>query len=260
MSITTSGDVTGTDNHDTMPWASPDGRHIISSSRGRPDGAADRDLYTWRIPTRAPPARGSHPVTRSLRRGVVAAVGVLALAGARQGTRLASGLARGTELVYESSGRSQAPWRVDSLRTGLRLRKGADCIDVQLRRAGQEAPDRQRLCLAADTLYRWIAERREWKVSRPVGRRMTWQSRQANGNVVRYETGDTASERISGRSIPVIHTTVTTTDSAGRPLRRLTERFALSLVTATGGVFEAPDSAARGGWRPLQTFELRSIR
>ena len=78
-------------------------------------------------------------MTRSLRRGIVAAVGVLALAGTRQGTRLASGLARGTELVYESSDRSQAPWRVDSLRTGLRLRKGADCIDVQLRRAGREA-------------------------------------------------------------------------------------------------------------------------
>ena len=193
-------------------------------------------------------------------RGVLAATGVLALAGARQGTRLGSGLAPGTELVYESRGRSQAPRRVESLRTGLRLRKGADCIDVQLRRAGQQAPDLQRLCLAADTLYRWIAERREWKVSRPVGRRMTWQSRQANGNVVRYETGDTASESISGRSIPVIHTTVTTTDSAGRPLRRLTERFALSLVTATGGVFETPDSAAKGGWRPLQSFELRSIR
>lgn len=42
--------VNGTDNHDTMAWVLPDGRYIIFTSRGRRDGAADRDLYTWRIP------------------------------------------------------------------------------------------------------------------------------------------------------------------------------------------------------------------
>ena len=199
-------------------------------------------------------------MSRVPRRGFASVACVLVLSGAVQGVRLASGLAPGTELMYESNGQSQAPWRVDSLRTGLPLRKGSDCVDLQLRRAGQDAPDLQRLCLAADTLYRWMPARRDWAVSRPVGRRMTWLSRQGNGNVVRYETGEMASERISGRSIAVIHTTITTTDSTGRPLRRLTERFAPALVTATGGVFEAPDSTAEGGWRRLQSFELRSIR
>ena len=185
---------------------------------------------------------------------------VLVLAGAMQGTRLASGLGPGTELEYESDGQAQAPWRIDSVRTALRLRRGSDCADVHLRRAGQQAPESQRLCLAADTLYRWIAERGAWMVSRPIGRHMNWSTRQANGNVVRYETADTASERISGRTIPVIHTSVITTDSAGRPLRRLTERFAPSLVTATGGVFEAADTAIPGGWRRVRSFELRAIR
>jgi hypothetical protein len=37
--------VNGADNHDTTPWVAPDGRYIIFASRGRPDGAADLDLY-----------------------------------------------------------------------------------------------------------------------------------------------------------------------------------------------------------------------
>jgi hypothetical protein len=89
---------------------------------------------------------------------------------------------------------------------------------------------------------------------------MSWTSRQTGGDAVRYETGETVEEKISGRSIPVVHTTVTTSDSAGRPKRRLRERYALSLATATGGTFETPDSNRAGTWRGQRSFELREIR
>jgi hypothetical protein len=53
---------------------------------------------------------------------------------------------------------------------------------------------------------------------------------------------------------------VTTFDAAGRPKRRLRERYAPSLTTATGGRFELPDSSRAGEWRGQRSFELREIR
>jgi hypothetical protein len=76
----------------------------------------------------------------------------------------------------------------------------------------------------------------------------------ANGDTVRYTTEDNSYETISGMRLQVITTTVLTVDSLGQPKRRLRERYAVSLATATGGVFEVPDPNA--GWRAEQTFEL----
>ena len=77
---------------------------------------------------------------------------------------------------------------------------------------------------------------------------------------MRYETGAVAEEVIGGLRIAVVATTVTTIDSSGRPKRRLRERYAIGLATATGGVFEVPDATAPDGWRAEQAFELRAIR
>ena len=132
---------------------------------------------------------------------------------------------------------------------------------VHLRRRPDPSPSEEsRLCLANDTLYRWDVKLGDWTIMRPVGPRMSWTTRQAGGDVVRYETGRTAEEKISGRAIPVVHATVTTLDSTGRPKRRLRERYALSLATATGGTFEIPDSSRAGEWRGQRTFALREIR
>ena len=81
-----------------------------------------------------------------------------------------------------------------------------------------------------------------------------------NGDTVLYETGAASEETIGTLRIPVIATVVTTRGSDGRPKRRLRERYAISLATATGGVFEVPDPAAPTGWRTEQAFELREIR
>ncbi len=192
---------------------------------------------------------------------LVAAGLVTGLLGAREGGRLASGLEEGMQLFYESEGEQQPPWTVDSVSLGAALREGWECAVVHLRRRpDQSTPEESRLCLANDTLYRWDAKRTEWAIMRPVGPRMRWSTRQGSGDVVVYETGETAEERISGRAIPVVHTTVTTADSTGRPTRRLRERYALSLATATGGSFETPDSGQAGAWQATRSFQLREIR
>ena len=181
--------------------------------------------------------------------------------GAPEGARPASGLEAGMQLLYESEGERQPPWSIDSVRLGGKLREGSECAVVHLRRRpDQLSPEESRLCLANDTLYRWDAKREDWAIARPVGPRMTWTTREAGGDVVRYETGETAEEKISGHAIPVVHTTVTTSDSAGTPKRRLRERYALSLATATGGTFETPDTGRAGAWRSQRRFELREIR
>ena len=176
------------------------------------------------------------------------------------GPQPASQLQPGMVLIYESNGVAQPPWTVDSLRLGAPLLPGAECAVVHLRRRPDlDQAEETRLCVARDTLYRGEAGSGRWTISRPVGPGMVWVTGGANGDSVRYETGSAARETISGLSIPVVHTTVTTTDSLGRPKRRLRERYALTLATATGGVFESPDSTDPGRWVPGQKFELREI-
>lgn len=178
----------------------------------------------------------------------------LLLAGPRPAAQLRAGML----LVYESNGAAQPPWTVDSLQLGAALLPGAECAVVHLRRRA-DRPEENRLCVVRDTLYRSDVAGGRWTIARPVGPGMVWSARQANGDSVRYETGSASRETVSGLAIPVLPTTVTTTDSLGRPKRRLRERYALSLVTATGGVFETPDTSRPGGWAPAQTFELREI-
>lgn len=177
------------------------------------------------------------------------------------GARLGAQLEAGAVLVYESEGAAQPPWTIDSLQLGAALRHGSECAIIHLRRRpDQPTPEESRLCLAHDTLYRWDARGERWTVSRPVGPDMVWATRQAGGDSVRYVTGKTREDTVSGQTIPVVLTTVTTADSLGRPKQRLRERYAVGLTTATGGVFETPDSASAGKWRTVRTFELREIR
>lgn len=178
-----------------------------------------------------------------------------------RGVGLAAGLEPGMQLLYESEGKPQPPWSIDSVRLGAPLRERSECAVLHLRRRpDQGLPEETRLCLANDTLYRWDGKLADWTISRPVGPGMNWTSRQSGGDIVRYETGAAGEEVISGRRIPVVHTTVTTSDSTGRPTRRLRERYALSLATATGGAFETASSGPAGPWQVQRRFELREIR
>jgi hypothetical protein len=170
----------------------------------------------------------------------------------------------GMQLIYTSNGEDQAPWVIDSVRANASLRPGSDCIILhQRRQPGQTTPEESRLCLANDTLFSWNRERSEWVPQRPVRPGMVMEFVRTNGSKVRYEVGGTGQERVPGLSVdrvPVVFTTVTTTDSLGRPRRRLTELYAIGLATATAGEFEVPDSLEADGWRTEQRFKLREIR
>lgn len=135
---------------------------------------------------------------------------------------------------------------------------GADCARFFMRRSPQQPSSETRLCVARDTLYGWDARRSSWIAQRPVGPRMTLGLPRTNGDTVRYMTGDTSYETISDVRLQVVATTVLTVDSLGQPRRRLRERYALSLATATGGIFETPDPVT-GAWRVEQAFELTRL-
>lgn len=196
-----------------------------------------------------------------MRIAIAVAVISLGVVPAQQPARLGSQLSEGMQLVYVSDGRSQPPWSVDSLRVGEPMRPAADCVSVTLRRGRADPrPQRSRLCLSADTLYRWEPARKSWSVSRPVGPDMNLSIVKANGDSVNYSTGALGEDMISGTAIQVVTTTVTTVDAQGRPRLRVRERYAVTLATATSGTFEAPDPANAGRWVTSHSFELKEIR
>ena len=172
----------------------------------------------------------------------------------------ANGRRDGMELIYAANGKEGRPNIVDSVRQ-VGLRDGATCATVF--RDGQTSPASgppEQYCARGDTLFTRDAASAMLLAQRPIGARMTMDFHRANGNRVHYSTDSTSRWTLGGRSYSVVHTTVLTADSTGRLVRRLTERYALALVTAVGGRFEAADSAATGGWRETQVFELRAIR
>jgi len=175
--------------------------------------------------------------------------------------KLASDLRQGMTLVYASGGQDQPAWSIVSLEVGAALKDQADCARLRIRRRPDETePDDSRLCVEHQTLYAWDADRAAWLPQRPVGPDMDLTIPRAGGGSVRYVTGIVGVDVIGARRLRVVDTTVTTMDAAGKAVRRLRERYALSLATATGGRFETPDPERPGEWRTQQIFELREIR
>jgi hypothetical protein len=176
-------------------------------------------------------------------------------------SRLAGDLRAGMELVYTSNGAAQPPWTVQVVEPGAALKGNADCARVRIRRQPDrvEAPE-ERLCIERGMLHAWDANRAAWQPQRPVGARMELKLPRPNGDTLHYTTSSIGEEVVSGLRVPVVNTTMTTIDPAGQPKRRLVERYCVTLTTATGGRFEAPDANAPGGWRTEQQFELREIR
>ena len=170
-------------------------------------------------------------------------------------------LRSGIDLVDATNGRPQPPSMVDSALTGLMLDGRTGCARILLRRRPAPAQaEESRHCISGDTLFAWSARDSLWRPQRPVGPDMRMSFPRTGGDTVRYHTSQAGEEVISGRRLRVIQTEVFTVDSLGRPKRRLRERYAPGLATATGGRFEVPDASAPGGWRTEQEFELSVIR
>jgi hypothetical protein len=178
----------------------------------------------------------------------------------QQGGTLASRLSEGAQLFYFTDGRAQPPWIVDSVRSGQALRPNADCASLTIRRSPSDrSPERSRLCVSGDTLYR-LQPGKDWAPSRPVGPDMTLTIVKPNGDSVLYETGAMGEDLVSGNAIQVVSTTITTVDARGRPRFRVRERYAVSLATATGGLIENPDPGAAGQWVTKHNYSLKELK
>jgi hypothetical protein len=173
--------------------------------------------------------------------------------------RPAAALQAGMQLVYVSDGVEQEPWVVDSVWLDAALMDRSVCARVLLRRRPGQPPDDTRVCVRSDTLFGWDARRETWVPQRPVGPNRVFMTQRANGDTVRYATTVYTDELVSGIALRVLPTMIVTVDSLGQPKRRLQERYALALVTATVGRFEVPDSSAPAGWRTERAFALRAI-
>ena len=188
--------------------------------------------------------------------GALSALGVPSDSDARvqQSPRLGASLTKGMQLVYASQGRELPPWSVDSLDLTAQIAGRTGCSIVRF-----GARDLRRGCVERDTLYSWNARAGALLVSRPVGVGMSMRVPGANGATLLYETSGVELFRLDGMDVPVLATTVTTMDSSGTVVRRLRERYALSLATAVDGTFEVPSDTARGGWMIERAFTLVRI-
>jgi hypothetical protein len=171
---------------------------------------------------------------------------------------VAGGMLRpGARLTYGSAAGEQPAWTIDSVHQGVSLGDRAGCTRIYLRmRPNQQLPTERVLCRGGDTLHAWNATTSAWRADRPLGAGMRLSVPQPSGAVLDYETSAQGDTMISGHRLAFVRTVITTRDAQGRATRRLTERYALGLATALGGVFETPDSASAGAWRESQRFEL----
>jgi hypothetical protein len=178
-------------------------------------------------------------------------------------------LQSGTQLVYSSDGAESPPWMIDSVVRDVSTGDRSGCVRIRLRlNPAQPTADTRVHCVDSLTMLNWDARAGVARPARPLGANAQLDLPQANGVRNRFETAKPAVERLqvvrgSSRdsvTIDVIPTTMTTYDSTGKAIRRLRERFSIALATATGGVFEVPDSTQPGGWRVNRTFDLVLIR
>jgi hypothetical protein len=165
------------------------------------------------------------------------------------------------QLVYESAGERGAPWTVELVRLDLEHAGRSGCSEIVFApRGGAEGPEVRWRCREGDLLWAHGGDAEEWSVLRPVGPNATWSRTDESGQVrARYVTGETSVEHIGDWRVPVVETTVETFDAEGTLVRRLRERYATGLDTATWGMFEVPDAAEPSGWRTTLSFELVAI-
>jgi hypothetical protein len=185
---------------------------------------------------------------------------LLGFLAASQSVSIGSALRPGMSLVY-SSGGVETPWIIDSVRTDSALHGRRPCALIWLRTSpSQTAAQLRSWCTDSASMFAWDERTAAFRAVRPLAPGTRLELSLANGGRSVYETAERTVEVISGRSIDVVVTTVTTADSTGRVVQRLRERFSIALATATGGTFEVPDSAHPGGWRTTRAFELVAIR
>lgn len=169
-------------------------------------------------------------------------------------------LSTGMVLVYATPDGVERPWLVELFEGNVSRGDRSGCQLVRYSAGGPTRDADERItCVAADTVFRWSQASRRWNVARLVAPHDTLDLPLVSG-VARYITHGAAIDTVAGIPVPVVHTTVLTVDTLGSVIRRLTERYAPGLGTATWGRFEVPDTEVPGRWQVVQEFRLASIR
>ena len=169
-------------------------------------------------------------------------------------------LTAGTALVYESGG-TTTTWRVEAMTRDVAHGGMTGCQRVRYAPGGPSRTAEARFtCARGDTLFAWDSRGGRWRATRPLrpGRSLEVPGR--NGSVTRYTAVAGTVDQIGRHRVDAIETTIVTSDSALRVVRRLRERYAPALGTATRGTFEVTDSTSPTGWRIVQEFRLVAIR
>lgn len=151
-----------------------------------------------------------------------------------------SALSDGARLVYESGGIAQAPWVYDSVRV-ISDSRFDRCILV-----GRREQNVRVSCTRGDTLFERDSDG-GYRAARPIGENMEIVLPARAGGTLTFATGVRSTTRIDGRDVQYLLTTIQTRDSAGVVIRRLTEHYAPSLLTAVWGKFETPGPDGRLG-------------
>ncbi len=158
-------------------------------------------------------------------------------------------LTASTRLVYESAGQ-QTVWVVDSVRFG----DDSACAQAWIR-IGPRLEERHD-CIRDGALHRLDLRSGQWREERPLAPSTERRYARGAGTAV-FQTGALRTDTIGTRLVRTVETTMLMLDSTGTPVRRLLERYAVGLMTATWGRFETPEPG--GGWRVQQEFRLQAI-
>ena len=155
------------------------------------------------------------------------------------------------------TGENETPWVVDSLTRGIAIGDHKTCVRFRLR-IGTTPPVTRIFCHRGNELHTLRLDG-ELVSTRPIVPG-TYTSRPSDGSVVTFEVAAPSVDTISGIAIPVLPTVITTRDSTGRLIRRRTERFSVSHLTALSSTSSVPDSTKPGGSRQTQRFAISRIR
>ena len=184
----------------------------------------------------------------------------LIVAAAQPAERIGGMLRPGMQLVYESGG-VQTSWVIDSVAHDTTLGVRTGCVRIRLRTSpDQTVVETRAYCADSAMLLTWDGATRVHRPSRLLQPNSSLRLPERLGGAVAYTTGASGHERIGTLTVRIIPTTVLSRDFTGRVTRRLRERFSIGLATATGGIFEVPDSTVEGGRTVVQKFELVTIR
>jgi hypothetical protein len=175
---------------------------------------------------------------------------------AKPGDALRSGM----QLVYSRGSAASPPWVIDSVQHDATIGGRRGCARIHLRTAPESPAEVRAICVWDGEQHAWNAATSSFVLQRPVAANKVVVLPGRGGASSKYETGACETERVGAHEIVVFPTVVTTMDSTGKIVRRLRERYAPSLGTATGGIFEVPDPSAPGGWKTQLEFRLVEIR